>query len=223
MNPITWQLVKKDWHFNKLPMLGYAVLSVVALVCISLATGVSFYVGSTLLITLVVVIGIHMIFVTTIHERSKQNLPFIMSLPITYMQYTRAKLIANIGVFGLAWLAITVGVIAIVSTSADLPNGFIPFASIILGELLAANILILGVAMVTESEAWTIVVMATCNLCISLFIYFASSLEAIRVHMEGPVAVWNGTALTMISLEALAILIIIALTFFAQARKNDYL
>lgn len=223
MNAITWQLVKKDWHFNKLPMLGYAILSVLALASIAMATGATFYVGSTLLITLVVVIGIHMIFVTTIHERSRQNLPFIMSLPITYMQYTRAKMLANIGVFGLAWLAITIGAVSIVAMTDQLPNGLIPFACIILGELFLANILILGVAMVTESEAWTIVVMATCNLCISLFIYFASSLAAIRVHMDGPVAVWNSTALTIVGLEALAILVIIALTFYAQGKKNDYL
>ena len=223
MNSITWQLVKKDWHISRLPMLGYAVLGALSLVLIYLATNASFYIGTTLLITVLVVIGIHIIFVSIIHEASKQRLPFIMSLPITFMQYTRAKMLANLGIYGLAWLMLTASVVAIILTSSDLPNGLVPFALIVLGELFAANVLIFGVALVTESEAWTIVVMALCNLCISIYIFFVSSFPEINAHMEGSVAVWNNTALTFIGLEIVAITLFLALTFYAQARKRDYL
>lgn len=223
MNSITWQLVKKDWHVSRLPMLGYAVLGVLSLVLIYIATNATFYVGTTLLITVLVVIGIHMIFVSIIHEASKQRIPFIMSLPITFMQYTRAKMLANLGIFGVAWLILAASVVAIILTSSEIPNGLVPFALIIMGELFAANVLIFGVALVTESEAWTIVVMATCNLCISLYIFFVSSVPEINAHMDGAVAVWNSTALTFVGLELLAITFFLALTFFAQARKRDYL
>ncbi len=222
MNPITWQLVKKDWHFNKLPMLGYALLGVIALALIYLANGTSFLIGSILLITVVVTVGIHLIFVTVIYERSKQTLPMIMSLPITFMQYTRAKMIANIGVFALAWLALLIGAITVITSNAELPNGLLPFSTIILGELFVANVLILAVAMVTESETWTIVVMAVCNVCISIFMFFVKSFPAIGDYVSGPDAMWNGTALTAIALEVTAVIVIIALTFYAQARKSDY-
>ncbi len=223
MTSITWQLIRKDWDISRLPMFGYAALAVVALVLVAMATGATFYVGSTMLITVVVVIGIHLIFVSVVHERGKQTLPFIMSLPISFMQYTRAKMLANLGIFGIAWLLIAAAVIAIFSSTATLPNGMLPFSLIILGELFVANILILGVAMVTESEAWTIVVMAFCNLCISLFIYFVGSIPEINAHMQGPVAVWNSTAMMLIGLEILAACVLIALIFVAQARKHDYL
>lgn len=223
MNPITWQLVRKDWHFNKLPMFGYAILGIVALALINLASGTSFLIGSILLITVVVTVGIHLVFVTVIYERSKQTLPMIMSLPITFMQYTRAKMIANIGVFSLAWLILVAGAVSIILTHDAIPDGMLPFSLIVLGELFVANILILAVAMISESEAWTIVIMAICNVCISIFMFFIKSFPAIGDHIAGPTAVWNNTATTAIALEAIAVIALIALTFYAQSRKNDYL
>ena len=223
MNPITWQLVKKDWDISKWPMVGYATLGAIALFLVSTATQVSFIIGSNLLITVLVVIGIHLIFVSVVHERSKQTLPFIMSLPITFMQYTRAKMIANLGVFGLAWLVIAIAVVAILTTNADLPNGMVPFSMIVMGELFAANVLILSVAIITESEAWTLVVMGACNVCIALFMFFIRSFEGISAHIEGSVAVWNSTTGIALGLEVLAIATFVALTFYAQSRKNDYL
>ena len=222
MNPITWKLVKKDWQISEMPMLGYAALAVLALALLAMATGPTFYVSTSLLITIVVIVGVHMIFVSVVHERLKQNtLAFVMSLPITFAQYTRAKMLANLGIFGLAWLAIAIATTVIISMT-ELPNGLIPFALIVLGELFVANALILGVAMVTESEAWTIVVMAICNLCISLFIFFIGGIEAIGGNAQSPVAIWNSAVTTAMSLEVLALLIIVALTFFAQSRKHDY-
>lgn len=223
MNPITWQLVKKDWHFNKFPMLGYALLGIIALALMSLAGGASFLIGSILLITVVVTVGIHLIFITVIYERSRQTLPMIMSLPITFMQYTRAKMLANIGVFAVAWLALVVGVFTLILSNDELPNGLLPFSLIVLGELFVANILILAVALVTESEAWTIVVLAVCNVCISIFMFFIKSFPAIGDHISGPAAVWNSTAVTAIVLEAAAVVTLIALTYYMQSRKHDYL
>ena len=223
MNSITWKLVKKDWQISEMPMLGYAAIAIIALALLAMASGPTFYVSTTLLITVVVIVGIHMIFVSVVHERLKQNtLAFVMSLPITFMQYTRAKMLANLGIFGIAWLAIAIATTVIISMT-ELPNGLIPFALIVLGELFVANALILGIAMVTESEAWTIVIMALCNLCISLFIYFIGSIEAIGGNLQSPVAVWNSTVMTAISLEVVVLAIIVALTFFAQSRKHDYL
>lgn len=223
MNPITWQLVKKDWYFNKLALLGYAILGMIALDLIYLANGTSFLIGSILLITVVVTVGIHLIFVTVIYERSKQTLPLIMSLPITFMQYTRAKMVANVGAFAVAWLIMVGGAVGVIFLVDAIPNGMLPFSLIIFGELFVANILILAVAMVSESEAWTIVVMAICNVCISLFMFLIRGIPAIGDYVTGPVAVWNNTSLTALSLEVAAVFVIIALTFYAQGKKNDYL
>ena len=40
-----------------------------------------------------VIVGAHMVFGTVVNERGRQTLPFIMSLPVSYGQYTAAKLI----------------------------------------------------------------------------------------------------------------------------------
>ena len=223
MNTVTLQVIKKDWHFFRTYLLGYALLSALSLALMAYATEVSFMVGSVLLITVVVTSGIHMTFASVIYERTKQTLPFIMSLPITYMQYTRAKLIGTLGLYGIFWTLLLIVVKVVLQNVDDLPNGLWPFATIILTELFVANLLMLSVAMITESEAWTIVVMAVCNVGISIFMYFVRTLDDISAHMNGAVAVWNSAAFGMIAALLLIATVFISITLFVQSKKRDFL
>src|SRR5262245_12441084 len=48
---------------------------------------------------------------SVLNERKRQTLPFLMSLPISAMQYTTAKLIGTVGMFVIPWSAIAVAAI----------------------------------------------------------------------------------------------------------------
>lgn len=217
------RLIAKDWQIVRGPIFAYAVIGMVSLVLMSIQNYMMFIVGSILLLTVLVIVGAHLIMVTVVNERGQQTLPFIMSLPITAMQYTTAKLAANVGVFFGAWLAIVTAIVLLITTREAMPAGLIPFAIIVLNELFIAFALTLAVALISESEAMTTVVMTIGNVSISIFIISIVRIPAIGAHIEGPEAVWNGTALTIIGAEVAIVAALIAITYLAQSRKRDFL
>ena len=217
------RLIAKDWQIVRGPIAAYALIALVSLGLMTVNQYLTFIVGSILLLTVVVIIGAHLIFVTVVNERSHQTLPFIMSLPINFMQYTTAKLLANLGIFFIAWLAIAGSAVLLIAGRDGLPDGMIPYAIIVLVELCIAFTLTLAVALISESEAWTTVVMTIGNVSISIFMITIARMPSIGSFIEGPAPVWNGPALTILGIEVAVIAAIIAATFFAQSRKHDFL
>ena len=76
------QLILKDWYFNRGVILFYLVAGVGALALVGFAVNSGmFYMGSILLITALIGLGIHLTMATVVNERKEKTLPFIMSLP----------------------------------------------------------------------------------------------------------------------------------------------
>ncbi len=217
------RLVLKDWYFVRYPMAAYLIVGIAAAVLLAVPHYIAFLVGSVLLLSVVVIVGVHLVFGTVNHERSQQTLPMVMSLPITHTQYSAAKLISNVGGFAIAWSILVATVLVMFLTRDNLQEGLIPFAVIALTELFAAFVITLSVAMITESEAWTVVTMTILNIGISIFLNLIGSIPAIGSHMGGPDAVWNGTALLILGILWLIIAAAIVTTLIVQARKKNFL
>jgi len=216
-------LIKKDWQLNQGPLYAYMLVGLVALWLLTVGGKITFLVGTVLLITAVIVIGAHMVFCTVVNERKNQTLPFIMSLPVSYKEYTMAKILCNVFVTGTAWLILLGAMIAFILTTKELPNGLIPYGTLIMTYLLDIFFLMLCVAMVSESETVCIVVMTVVNVTISIFMIWLGGHPGIKPYIEGEVAVWNSTALTLLGIELFFIFVVMALTFFLQSRKRSFL
>jgi len=216
-------LIKKDWQLNQGPLLAYMSVGILSLWLLTMGGKYTFLIGSVLLITVVVIIGAHMVFSTVVNERKNQTLPFIMSLPVSYQEYTMAKVLSNLLVAGTAWIILLGTMIGLILTTSAMPNGLIPYATIIMTYLFDIFILMLCVAMVSESEKICIVVMTVANITISIFMIWLGGHEGIKPFIEGDAAVWNSTALTFIGLESLFIVFMIGLTFYLQSKKRSFL
>lgn len=216
-------LVTKDWQLVRGPIVAYGLLALISLALMFSKIQLLFTVGSILLITVVVIIGAQLVFGTVVNERKQQTLPFVMSLPITYMSYSAAKLITNLGVFLVAWLAIYTAVVVMIATRDDLANGLIPYATIVLIELFIAFALTLAVAIVSESETWSVVVMSVGNVSVSIFMISIASIPAIGGHIQSPSAVWNSAAITIVAIEVAIVLAIVCISLYLQSRKHDFL
>ena len=217
------RLVLKDWYFLRFPMMAYLAIGIGAAVLMAAPHQMAFMIGAIVLLSVVVIVGIHLVFGTVTHERSQQTLPMIMSLPITFRQYSVAKLIANVGGFTIAWSLLLTLALTMILTRENLPDGLVPFAVIALTELFAAFTVTLAVAMISESEAWTVVTMTILNIGISIFLNLIGSLEAIGSHMAGTTIIWNGTALLIVTVELLIIAAAIVITLAVQARKKNFI
>lgn len=217
------RLVLKDWHFQRRPIAAYTAGGLAGLGMVMLGTSWSFYVGTVLLITFMITTGVHLAVVTVVQERTEHTLPFLMTLPISPKDYTAAKILANLSIFLVPWLTLTGGAALILGTEGARSGAMIPLATISLTYILAAYILVLTVAIVTESLGWTLCAMGTTNLLLQFFLYWVSHMPSIANGMKGRGAVWDATALTLLGAELAAIVVLLGLAFTFQARKRDFM
>jgi hypothetical protein len=221
--PLIQQLVVKDWYFNRGPIAGYTAGGLLGLAVVCLGTAWSFYVGTILLITFVITLGVHMAVVTVVQERSEHTLPFIMSLPISPREYTAAKVLANLSIFLIPWCLFT-GIAALILGLEGARSGAMtPFAVIVLTYILASYTLVLSMAIITESLGWTIVTMGVTNLFLQFFLYWVSHIPNIAAAMKGHGAVWDSTVISLLAAEIGIAVVAIWLAFAFQARKRDFL
>ncbi len=217
------RLILKDWYFLRGLIAAYLAAGALALVLIAAGNEAPVYIGTILLLTVLIGLGIHLAMATVVQERTDQTLPFVMSLPISPRDYTTAKVLANVILFLIPWLTLTLGSMAVIAGRKSLQDGLIPFVAVIMGEIFVSYSLILATALVTESQAWTIGVMATLNLAFQGFLYFVSHLPSLAAVMKGDAVVWPPAALALLAAELAVILLALGLTFFFQARKTDFL
>ncbi len=145
-----------------------------------------------------------------------------MTLPVSPREYAFAKITSSTVMFFIPWALLSlaaVGMIAISPTGA----GLTPFAAIVLTELLASFCLVLGVAIVTESQAWTIGVMVASNLFLQGFLYYVSHMPSIGGTMSGKVAVWSSTAIGLLAAEFAISAMLLVIVFVLQSRKREFI
>ena len=220
---MTKTLILKDLYFSRVFILLAFLLGLVSLAMVYFGDKIGFYMGAILLITVVVGLGMFLIFETVVNERKFQTLPFIMSLPLTPLQYLRAKLWGNLFIYLMPWTLLVVATAGVVMFRPEIPNGLLPFAILVLVELLAAHCIILATAMISESQSWTIGLMVVCNLFFQLFLYVVSNHQGIKPFMEGPEPVWSPAFFSFFGILLATGAAVLAVAFWVQSRKRDFL
>ncbi len=215
-------LVLKDWYFQRWVLLSYTLAGIASLWLLGLGTEGAFFAGSVLLVTVTISMGIHLIFVTVINERKEQTLPFVMSLPISFREYTLSKVLGNLVVFLVPWAILTVGSCAVIYLT-EMPDGLMLFALLVFAQMFTGYVLTLAIAVITESTGWTVGAMAAGNLFINYFLFAVSHNPTIAASMKGPSVVWSGPAVTIFGIQAAVVLLLLGLTFYMQAQKKDFL
>ena len=188
------QLVKKDLHIMK--SILYWWVGGVAAVAATVVAGSGFFLfGMILFVLCMAGAGVHAVMQTVVEERREQTLPFIMSLPITVREYTTAKLIANLAIFGSVWLTLSCASFVVFIGPEGMPNGAFPFVTIVLVGIFLAYTAMLSTSLISESIGSSIASTVWANIGTQLFLWWVASLHGIRSVVGGNVAVWNGTGL----------------------------
>lgn len=215
-------LVHKDWYFMRQSLVAYLGAGLLGLFLISAGSEGTFYAGAVLLFTVLISLGIHLAMATVVQERTQQTLAFVMTLPISPREYTMAKMLANLVIFLVPWLTTVAGSVLVLHFGLQ-SGGLIPFALVVLTEIFLAYLVVLAVALVTESEGWAIATMVTMNLFFQGFLYVVSHMPGIADTMKGATAVWSPTALGLLTGEMALIATVIGMTFRRQGLKTDFI
>lgn len=215
-------LILKDCRLHRQQILLSLVASGVALVLVQLRSEPAFLIGTVWFFVSLIVLGSMLPVSNVINERKKQNLAFLMSLPVSALQYGTSKMVSTIGMFLVPWSASALaGLIAVLSRS-DIPNGFVPLMLIFLGLPLVGFCVVAGAALISESEGWTIAATIVCNSSYGLTSYFLLRNPSINGTLKSSVPVWSPPVLMILTGEAMVVTLILGFTFYLQSRKRNF-
>ena len=222
MRSVAGHLILKDWRLNRLQIFLSIAGGALALTLVLWGGEAPIVVGSVWFFIALIMAGTMLPMVGIVNERKKQNLAFLMSLPISPLEYTTAKLLSTVGMFLVPWLTLVIGALLLIETRGILPHGAIPMALILAALPFLGLCIITAAALVGESEGWSIAANVVCNSSYGLVWYFLSRVPALMDNAKGPKPVWNSTALTILGSEFGFIVLILGLTFYLQSRKRDF-
>lgn len=99
----------------------------------------------------------------------------------------------------------------------------IPFVVIMAVEILMSTCLITAVSVTIEPHGWTVAVAQVGALSINGIGWSIVRLPEIGGTMRSTTVQWSGTATRLRTAEKALIVLMLALTFFVQARKRDFI
>jgi ABC-2 type transport system permease protein len=213
-------LILKDWYFQRGTLMVLFVGGIVS-IGIMLRGGILGVIGlfSTVLAT--VILGVVLPQMTVVNERKQHNEAFMMSLPVTPLEYAAAKILANVSMFLVVWLAILFALAYVVLRGKM--SGFLPPATVGASAVFVGFITNLCFAIVARSEKLWILTMMMTNLAYGLVWVALYRIPNLAKQAFGPVAVWSKDILWLLGLEFLVLVIVLALSAYGQSRKTSFL
>lgn len=213
------RLVAKDLYLYRWMIVGSTVAGVASL----LVSGLHGIIGLIMFMTTIVALGVFIAMYGILAERKEKSLLFVLSLPVSPLQYTTAKVLAAL----IAFL-VPVLVLATVAISLNLafdppPNGEMPLTVAMMGLFLANFCILVALMLVTGHEAWAVAGILITNLTVPVFMSVVTGLPGVAEHIQGPVVVWSPTFLTILGIEAAVCVLVLGLAFYVQSRKKDFI
>jgi ABC-2 type transport system permease protein len=215
-------LVLKDWYLNRWMIFAGVPLGLGALAIVLTGKQVAFMLCIILLCMILVGVGAQLAMVTTVNERKEQTLAFVMSLPVSWREYTAAKILANLIIFLIPWVILTAGALGVLSLPGAM-HGLIPYTAIMAVEMLITTCLIVVAGIITESQAWATVGIFCSSLGINVLGYVFAHVPGISRSMWGYRVHWSPTAWIVLGAELATVPLLLGLTFYIQSRKTDFL
>jgi ABC-2 type transport system permease protein len=220
---VVGRLILKDWWLNS-PMIILSIVGgVIALMILQLGGATPFVLGSVFFFIALIFCASLVPGSNIVNERKKQTLPFLMSLPISSVQYGTAKLVSTVGMFLVPWLILVGAALWFINVRHALPGGVIPMALILALLPFVGFCISTGVALIAESEGSSIAATAAVNSSYWFVWYFLSTrFPTLGRDWTAREAIWSPAVLNILGGECALIVLILGLTLYLQSRKRDF-
>lgn len=219
--PLIRLLVKKDWHLFEKQLAAYVAGGILALGLLGMAKGWSFYLGSLLLLIVMIGCACSAVANSLVTERKERTLAFVMSLPISPLDFTLSKMLGNLVTFGVPYLVLTLGAVALIFAT-PLPDGLFVFWLLMAGHILLAFSISLAVAMSVESEGVSIFVMIASQVLINPFMMGLGQIPAITGTTGGELVVWSWQAIAILAAQLLVSAAVLGLSTWRLGRRAAF-
>lgn len=216
------KLIVKDWEVYQKQLAGFLAAVLLSLAMIATGLPLLAAAGSLLLLVLLVVVGSFAIQSSIMNERKQQTVPFIMSLPVTPMDFYWGKLLSNLAIYLAPFLLVTGGLLTLILLTPS-PDGAVPWVVVVATFTLVIFCVSLCVAIAVDSEGWNVFTMLALMTLIGPFIYWATRLDGIVQHLRTDTIVWSGPVVGLLAAELGVIALAILVTSWVHARKPSFL
>lgn len=221
MGPIVRHLIVKDLYLVRWLCLGTIAGGLVAAATMS-ASALPINGGGVLMICALIVLNIFLVMNGIVTERKERVSLFILSFPISRLQYVAAKLAANAIAFVVPWAILSLAVVVSIVLS-PIPDGFLPLWIALLGYHLFYYCALLGVGLNTDAMGWHAAAIITGNVSVNFFIMLLFSLPSVRQFGGGQTAVWTADIIAVIVGEIVLGLIALAVAVYIHSRRPDFI
>jgi|HubBroStandDraft_6_1064221.scaffolds.fasta_scaffold1147826_1 ABC-2 type transport system permease protein len=214
------RLILKDWYLSRLLLVLIGAAGTLSIGLLYLRREDTGTIGLISALIASVLLSILLPMQTVVNERKQHNLAFVMSLPISPMEYTAAKVVGNLSAFLVLWAAIAIGVLGTLARTGIF-GGLIPFGMVVALAPFVVFCLLLAVAIVVESEMWAVLTMGATNVSYS-FWFLLMKIPGLPEQLKSPVAIWSRPILWILAGQITVIVVALGLTFYLQSRKRDF-
>lgn len=218
------RLVLKDWYLHRLAIALMASGAIIGVVLAGLPGHVAPGIGVSLVLCLFIAITFYLPLSNVLAERTEKTLPFIMSLPVSPREYTVSKILANLLLYLILWLAVAAVAILVLH---DKTNGILGlsdghFHVVMLGFMVFFTF-VLGFAIITESIGWTVALIVTLMFLLgNVATQLVPLIPAARQFLAD-IALQGTQYYVALGAEVAAIAGMFLVTSYAQSHKRDFL
>jgi hypothetical protein len=163
----------------------------------------------------------HLLGELLLSEGNDQTRAFILSLPVSLLDYSVAKISVVLTTFLIPWS--TMFACSVVLT-AVLPwghAGAIPMLVVVFLELLAAYTVQLVTAVISESVGWTVCVMVACNVFLNVFLMKLLQAPEVEAMSKSNLLTFSPMMIQIMCIELGLIVAALAMALAVQTRKRD--
>ena len=214
------RLILKDWYLSRLLLALIAAGGTLSIGLLYLRRDDTGAIGLVSALIAAIMLSILLPMQTVVNERKNHNLAFVMSLPISPMEYTAAKVVGNLSAFLVLWTIIAIGVLGTLARTGTF-GGVIPLGVIAALSPLVTFCVLTAVSIVVESEIWSMLTMGATNIAYS-FWFLLLKIPGLPEQLKSPVAIWSRPILLILAGQITVIVAALVLTFWFQSRKRDF-
>jgi hypothetical protein len=214
-------LFLKDLYLSRRPLFAYFAAAIACSAISVVPQPTLAFAGFILILTVAIGSGMHLLGELLLSEGNDQTRTFILSLPVSLLDYSIAKIAVVLTTFLIPWLTMFSCSIVLTSVLPWGKVGAIPVLVVIFVELLASFTLQLLTAVISESVGWTIGVMVVGNVFLNLFLMKLFQTPEVDELMKGQVATFTPLLQQVLGVELAIIGVALVVTVALQTRKRD--
>jgi hypothetical protein len=214
-------LFLKDLYLSRRPLFAYFAAAIACSAISVVPQPTLAFVGFVLVLTVAIGSGMHLLGELLLSEGNDQTRTFILSLPVSLLDYSIAKIAVVMTTFLIPWLTMFACSVVLTAVLPWGKSGAIPVLVVIFLELLAAFTLQLVTAVISESTGWTVCVMVACNVFLNLFLMSLFQATEVAESMKSDVLTFSPPLIQIMWIEIGVIVVALAAALALQTRKRD--